>query len=74
MLSSGMGNKNSGRRPRNPGAPKNSMLWVRVSVAELDAYTRAAQSAGMSRSDWARGVLLQAAVMGEASVTARGVS
>ena len=48
-------------RPPNPDKPTGSLGGVRVHPAQLEAYTRAAESAGTTRADWIRDTLDRAA-------------
>jgi uncharacterized protein (DUF1778 family) len=46
-----------GRPPKSGDKTMTARLEVRVGPGEKDAYDRAAQAAGMDRSDWIRAVL-----------------
>jgi uncharacterized protein (DUF1778 family) len=49
--------KRMGRPPKSGNTPMTDRLEIRLAPGEKDAYGRAAQSAGMDRSDWIRAAL-----------------
>jgi len=53
--------KKMGRPPKDKTGPKQSRFEVRVADTEKEAINAAAKRAGLSLSDWARGVLLRSA-------------
>lgn len=50
-----------GRPPLPPEDARSEAIRVRTTPAEADAIRAAAQAAGVSISDWARGLLVRAA-------------
>ena len=49
-------------RPAMPrGKARDKMMQIRVQVRDYDAYQNAAERAGVSLSEWVRGVLSRAA-------------
>lgn len=50
-----------GRPPKGGEAAMAERLEIRITLAEKAAYARAADAAGMERSDWIRHVLNAAA-------------
>lgn len=50
-----------GRPPLDPADRRDAMVYVRVTGAEEEAISAAAEAAGESVSDWGRRVLVKAA-------------
>ena len=50
-----------GRPPKSGESPMTGRLEIRVEPDEKDTYERAAEAAGMERSDWIRATLNAAA-------------
>jgi uncharacterized protein (DUF1778 family) len=50
-----------GRPPKSGNKPMGKRLEIRVDAKEKAAYDRAAELAGMERSDWIRTILNDAA-------------
>lgn len=54
-------NKSRGRPPKPPGERKGILIAFRIEEAEKGEYERAAETAGVSLSDWIRDRLKAAA-------------
>jgi uncharacterized protein (DUF1778 family) len=53
--------RRAGRPPKSGDGAMTARLEVRIEPDERDAYDRAAEAAGMERSDWIRATLNAAA-------------
>ncbi|MFL5342128.1 MAG: DUF1778 domain-containing protein [Gemmataceae bacterium] len=56
-----MKTRSAGRPPKSGDKPMGERLEIRLEAGEKAAYTRAAEAAGVSLSDWIRATLNGAA-------------